>query len=237
MGEFHKKTTISSRWSAIAHHKRLVNKMNITTNFIIEEIKKHLSVLDVADEFGLKLTKAGRLYKTCCPFHIEKTASFIAKPNSDSTKDRFRCYGCGVNGDQINLYASLKGIENGQAISELSKRFGLSGKKLTKEQQIDVSKRHEDKLLEKNFEQACQMLFDYLCSLRNWMKATAKTHADMEQVERDILLISYYQESDKHRQIIDELAEVLLDELNFERQIEIYKMAKGVAGEWQQLLV
>jgi hypothetical protein len=168
-----------------------------------------------------------------CPFHGEKTPSFSVNPK----KDIFKCFGCGVGGDQIYLFAKLNGIENGKAIEVLKKRIGIAGKKLTKKQKIEVSKRYEDKLLEKQFEQECKTLFNYLCSLRNWMKAQAKTYDDMEQVKQDVLLVSYYHESHYHLQLLDELELVILDEIDFEQQIEIYKRVKEVAEDWMQLLV
>ena len=58
----------------------------------------------------------------------------------------------------------------------------------------------------------------------------------MEELVHDSLLIRYYHESDYHQQLIDELVQVLFDEINFERQIDIYENAKGVAEEWEQLL-
>ena len=84
-----------------------------------------------------------------CPFHQERTASFSVNPQ----KNIFKCFGCGVSGDQINLYARLNDIGNGQAIFQLSKRVGLTGKKLTQKQKLEVSKRMEDRELEKKFKE------------------------------------------------------------------------------------
>jgi hypothetical protein len=208
---------------------------NYTLNYIISEIKRKIPIMTVVEESSLQLKKKGQSYFGLCPIHGEKTPSFSVNPK----KDKFKCFGCGASGDQIQLYALLNDLENGKAISILKKRIGLSEKKMTREQKIEVSKRHEDKLLVKNFEQECKSLFYYLCCLRDWMKATAKTHDDMDQMEQlhqDSLLMCYYQESHYHQHLIDELVPVLFDEIKFERQIDIYKIAKGVAEEWQQLL-
>ncbi|WP_440446442.1 CHC2 zinc finger domain-containing protein [Neobacillus bataviensis] len=191
--------------------------------------------MTVVEESSLQLKKQGRSYFGICPFHRERTPSFSVQPK----KDIFSCFGCGVSGDQIDLFARLNGIENGKAISILNKRIGLPGKKLTKEQKIVASKQYEDKLMVKKFEQDCRAVFDYLCSLRDWMKAAAKKHENHENLEemlQDTLLISYYQESDDHRRLIDELVPVLFDEIDFEQQIEVYKRAKGVEEDWKQLL-
>jgi hypothetical protein len=203
-----------------------------TLDYIISEIKRNIPILTVVEESSLQLRKRGQSYKGICPFHNEKTSSFSVHPK----KNIFKCFGCEVKGDQIKLYALLNGIENGQAIKILKKRIGLSGKRITNEQKIEISKRQEDKLLEKKFEQECKSLFDFLCSLRDLMRATATTHADMEQMEQDFLLIRYYHESAYYEQLIHELVAVLFDEMDFERQIDIYKIAKGVAKDWKQLL-
>jgi hypothetical protein len=212
--------------------KKVIRIYKYTLDYIIAEIKKNIPILTVVEESSLQLKKQGRNYFGICPFHGEKTPSFSVNVK----KNIFKCFGCGVSGDQIKLYALLNGIENGQAISILKKRFGLSEKRLTKEKKIEFSKRLEDKLLEEKFEQECKSLFDYLCSLRDLMRAIATTYADIEQVEQDILLISYYHESAYYEQLIHELVAVLFDEMNFERQIDIYKIAKGVVEDWKQLM-
>lgn len=99
----------------------MINTINYTT----EQIKRQISLLDVADEFGLKLKKVGRSYKGLCPFHSEKTPSF----NINLQKNIFKCFGCGQSGDNISLYSLLKGIDNGQAYSGLARRLGLTRKK------------------------------------------------------------------------------------------------------------
>lgn len=213
--------------------KKVIKINKYTLNYIITEIKKKIPILTVVEESSLQLKKQGRNYFALCPFHGENTPSFCVNPK----KNIFKCFGCGVGGDQIYLFALLNGIKNGKAIEVLRNRIGLSKKKLTKEQKIEVSKLQEDKLLVKKFEQECKSLFYYLCCLRDYMKAAAKKHSDMDQVERDILLMIYYQESEQHEDLINELLKVRFDEINFENQIDIYQQAKGVAEDWQQLLV
>ena len=163
-------------------------KINPSLNYIITEIKSKIDILTVVEESNLHLSKRGRNYMGLCLFHSEKTASFSVNPQ----KNIFKCFGCGVSGDQINLYALLHNIDNGQAIYQLSQRIGLTGSKLTKQQKIVISKRQDDQKLEKKFEQEYRQLFDYLCNLRNFMKSKAEKHKEMGQVEQDSLLIRYY---------------------------------------------
>ncbi|WP_335712222.1 CHC2 zinc finger domain-containing protein [Neobacillus drentensis] len=64
-----------------------MNKINLPLDYSIQEIKKNLSILDVAEEFGLKLKRSGRSYFTLCPVHGEKTPSCSLVPDTDSTRD------------------------------------------------------------------------------------------------------------------------------------------------------
>lgn len=133
-------------------------------------------------------------------------------------------------GDQINLYVGLNGINNGNAVSELAKRIGLSRKKLTKEQKVEVSKRREDRMIEKRFEQEYKRLFYYLCNLRDSMKAKGKNYKDIDQVEQDPLLIRYYHEIAYHEFLLDGLLAGLLEEIDFDQQIDFFESAIGVVN-------
>lgn len=203
-----------------------------TFNYTTVQIKERISLLDVADEFGLKLRKAGRSYKGLCPFHNEKTPSFYIHPK----KNIFKCFGCGVSGDPINLYALLNGINNGQAIYQLSQRLGVTGNRLSKEQKIVLSKRHVDRTLEKKFEQVYKHLFYYLCNLRDSMKAKANNYKEISQIMQDTQLIRYYHEKAYHEYLLDGLLAGLFEEIEFDQQIDFFLSAIGVVNNWKGLL-
>ena len=61
---------------------------------IVAEIKGRLPVADVVGE-TVQLKKAGTTLKGLCPFHGEKTASFVVTPG----RDTWHCFGCGKHGD------------------------------------------------------------------------------------------------------------------------------------------
>ncbi len=70
---------------------------------------------------SVKLTKAGREYKACCPFHQEKTPSFYI--NDD--KGFYHCFGCSAHGDAIRFLTEAQGLPFMDAVKELAEAAGL----------------------------------------------------------------------------------------------------------------
>ena len=70
---------------------------------------------------AVKLTRAGREWKACCPFHHEKTPSFTV----NDEKDLYQCFGCGVHGDAISFLTDNRGMSFMDAVKELADRAGL----------------------------------------------------------------------------------------------------------------
>ncbi len=64
----------------------------------------------------VKLKKAGRNYQACCPFHHEKTPSFVVNP----AKQFYYCFGCGQNGNVISFLMDYDKLEFPEAIEELA---------------------------------------------------------------------------------------------------------------------
>ncbi len=70
---------------------------------------------------SVKLTKAGREYKACCPFHNEKTPSFYV----NDEKGFYHCFGCQAHGDAIRFLTDAKGLPFMDAVKELADAAGL----------------------------------------------------------------------------------------------------------------
>ncbi|MEM9502240.1 MAG: DNA primase [Pseudomonadota bacterium] len=68
-----------------------------------------------------KLTKAGREWKACCPFHDEKTPSFTV----NDQKGFYHCFGCGAHGDVISWMTEQRGLSFMDAIRELASEAGM----------------------------------------------------------------------------------------------------------------
>ncbi len=70
---------------------------------------------------SVKLLKAGREWKACCPFHNEKTPSFTV--NDD--KGFYHCFGCGAHGDAIRFLTDARGLPFMDAVKELAGKAGM----------------------------------------------------------------------------------------------------------------
>jgi len=68
-----------------------------------------------------RLTKAGREWKACCPFHNEKTPSFTV----NDEKGFYHCFGCGAHGDVIRWMTDQRGLQFMDAIKELAAEAGM----------------------------------------------------------------------------------------------------------------
>ena len=69
----------------------------------------------------LKITKAGREYKACCPFHNEKTPSFTI----NDEKGFYHCFGCSAHGDAIRWMTDQRGLGFMDAVKELAGEAGM----------------------------------------------------------------------------------------------------------------
>lgn len=87
---------------------------------IIEEIKSRIDIVELISDY-VPLKKSGQNYKGLCPFHSEKTPSFIVSP----LKQIFHCFGCGEGGDIVSFIIKYNNITFREAIEYLAKRAGL----------------------------------------------------------------------------------------------------------------
>ena len=86
----------------------------------IEELHEKVDIVDVISKY-VKLKKQGRNYVGLCPFHNEKTPSFVVSPE----KQIFHCFGCGASGDVIKFIMRIEDVDFKTAVKELAEEAGM----------------------------------------------------------------------------------------------------------------
>ncbi|OGQ22738.1 MAG: DNA primase [Deltaproteobacteria bacterium RIFCSPLOWO2_02_FULL_44_10] len=86
----------------------------------LHELRERLSLVSLINE-RVSLKKAGVNFKGLCPFHIEKSPSFLVSEE----KQIFHCFGCGEGGDVITFFMKFEGMSFPEAVKLLADRVGL----------------------------------------------------------------------------------------------------------------
>lgn len=104
-----------------------------------ERIKELLNIADVIGEY-IELRQAGSVYKALCPFHNEKTPSFIVSPS----RGNYHCFGCGASGDVFSFVQEFEGLDFKTTLQKLARQAGVE---LKDKKQNNVFKEKKDRLL------------------------------------------------------------------------------------------
>ena len=110
-------------------------------NNVIEEIKSRCDIVDVIGQV-VALKKAGSNFKGLCPFHGEKTPSFVVSEG----KQIFTCFGCGASGDVLSFVMKYYNLDFIQAVEKLAKEYSIDlpttyGNSGKKSELYDINKR------------------------------------------------------------------------------------------------
>lgn len=85
-------------------------------NPLIDDILNSTDIVDIVSRY-VPLKKAGSNFAGCCPFHNEKTPSFMVSP----TKQIFKCFGCGKGGNVLAFMQEIERIDFRDAVKEVAK--------------------------------------------------------------------------------------------------------------------
>lgn len=87
----------------------------------IDELITRTDIVELIDSH-VPLTKKGKEYMACCPFHNEKTPSFTVSPD----KQFYHCFGCGAHGTAVGFLMEFDRLNFVEAVEELAQRAGLN---------------------------------------------------------------------------------------------------------------
>ncbi|OYX64919.1 MAG: DNA primase [Novosphingobium sp. 32-60-15] len=93
--------------------------MTLTPQWM-DELRNRISLSGVIGR-SIRVTKAGREFKACCPFHNEKSPSFTI----NDEKGFYHCFGCGAHGDVIRWMTDHQGLPFMEAVKELALQAGM----------------------------------------------------------------------------------------------------------------
>jgi DNA primase len=91
----------------------------------LEEIKDRVSIVEVISDY-VSLKKLGKNYKGLCPFHSEKTPSFMV----NEEKQIFHCFGCNTGGNVFNFLMKMDRLSFPEAARGLARRYGIDLSKI-----------------------------------------------------------------------------------------------------------
>jgi len=111
----------------------------------VSQVKERLDILEVVGSY-LTLKKAGSNYKSNCPFHNEKSPSFMVSPE----RQTFKCFGCGEGGDILTFIEKIEGVDFYNALKILADRAGIKLVTNVKYGNKEYSANTETKLYEIN---------------------------------------------------------------------------------------
>ena len=95
--------------------------MSLIPDDVLESIRTRVDVVELVREFVPQLQRAGRNFKARCPFHQERTPSFIVTPE----RQTFHCFGCGAGGDVFAFLMKMESLSFTEAAEKLAQRAGV----------------------------------------------------------------------------------------------------------------
>jgi DNA primase len=128
----------------------------------IEKLRENVDIIDVIGS-RLELKKAGMNFKAKCPFHEEKSASFVVSPQ----KQIYHCFGCGAGGNVFSFIQNYDGLSFPEAVENLAEKHNFQLEYSEKSKFEEVDKLHILETLNSWFVKNLENRKDVLEYLRN----------------------------------------------------------------------
>ena len=104
----------------------------------VDRIYAAANIVDIIGEY-VTLKRKGVNYQACCPFHNEKTPSFVVSPS----KGVYKCFGCGKGGNAVTFLMEHENITYPEALKMVAKRYGIEVRE--KEMSEEEVRRNDDR--------------------------------------------------------------------------------------------
>ena len=176
----------------------------------IEQLKQIINIVDVVSNY-IELRRAGANYVAHCPFHSEKTPSFVVSP----AKGYFKCYGCGVGGDSITFLMQKENIEFYEAVEKLASMYNFT-------LSYTSTRQNKDSMLENLLDQICKYYQKQLNANPNILKYLDDRGISTQSIEK--FSLGYSGESNDFIHFLNQ------NKMPFDKLLEIGMISKGNYG-------
>jgi DNA primase len=125
----------------------------------IQELLSKVDIVDIVSHY-VSLKQVGRSFVSLCPFHIEKTPSFVVSPE----KQIFKCFGCGVGGNAITFVEKYENLSFPEAVKRVAE---LSGIEIPQE----FETREETSIIEESGIKAAKFFHLHLGTIKDYLRS------------------------------------------------------------------
>ena len=144
---------------------------------VINDIQDRCDIVELISSY-LPLKKAGRNFRTTCPFHNEKTPSFTVSPE----KQIYHCFGCGEGGNALSFLMKYERMDFKEALEALAKRVGVTIQ--FEEKSLDDKEKSFTTELYRINELACDFYHNYLIKNKD---SNLKKYLDSRDIDLELL--------------------------------------------------
>ena len=149
---------------------------------IIDEISSRADIVEVVQKY-VPLQRAGNRWKACCPFHQEKTPSFVVNPVSNSC----HCFGCGKGGSVFKFIMEMENLSFPEAARLLAREYNVM---IPEPERIVLKKGENASSGDYNVRERLYLLHEklavwYASNLKNRSNARASSYFDSRQMREE----------------------------------------------------